>query len=239
MSNLYLVRHGQATFHAASYDQLSEIGEAQARRLGRFWLDRRVAIDEVYTGPACRHRQTAEFIGELYRCERRHWPTPVILPELDEHRVEGLIRNRIEEITSSHPSVEPLAAAYARSKTTTDTERSFQRLFEAVTQLWIRDEVVDSTEESWTSFRERVQSGIEQMRNGGGSGRIVVAFTSVGPIAAALRFALACSDQTAVELGWRIRNCSLTQFVFTTGRFTLDRFNSLPHLDDDDLLTYR
>ena len=39
MSVLYLVRHGQASFGAADYDQPSERGLQQARRLGD-WLAR-------------------------------------------------------------------------------------------------------------------------------------------------------------------------------------------------------
>ena len=34
MSNIYLVRHGQASFGAADYDQLSELGLRQSALLG-------------------------------------------------------------------------------------------------------------------------------------------------------------------------------------------------------------
>jgi len=36
MGTLYLVRHGQASYGAADYDQLSPRGALQARRLGSF-----------------------------------------------------------------------------------------------------------------------------------------------------------------------------------------------------------
>ncbi len=42
-----------------------------------------------------------------------------------------------------------------------------------------------------------------------------------------------------MELNWRIRNCSLTEIVFTRDRVTLDSFNGIPHLDDPALWTYR
>ena len=42
-----------------------------------------------------------------------------------------------------------------------------------------------------------------------------------------------------LELSWRLRNCSLTEFVFTRGRVTLDSFNAVPHLGDAARWTYR
>jgi broad specificity phosphatase PhoE len=71
-----------------------------------------------------------------------------------------------------------------------------------------------------------------------GSGRRVAVFTSGGVIGTSVRLALAAPDRTAMEVNWRVRNCSLTEFVFTTGRFSLDSFNALPHLEDPTLWTY-
>jgi len=42
-----------------------------------------------------------------------------------------------------------------------------------------------------------------------------------------------------LELHWRLRNGSLTEFAFTRDRFTLDSFNTVPHLDDPALWSYR
>jgi broad specificity phosphatase PhoE len=36
MGTLYLVRHGQASFGADDYDQLSELGRRQSVRLGEY-----------------------------------------------------------------------------------------------------------------------------------------------------------------------------------------------------------
>ena len=37
MTTIYLIRHGQASFGAESYDQLSPNGELQAKLLGRYF----------------------------------------------------------------------------------------------------------------------------------------------------------------------------------------------------------
>ena len=60
MSVLTLIRHGQASFFADNYDQLSELGERQARALGEYWARRELKFDEVYTGPRVRQSHSAE-----------------------------------------------------------------------------------------------------------------------------------------------------------------------------------
>ena len=92
--------------------------------------------------------------------------------------------------------------------------------------------------EAFAAFRDRVRRGLSRVMERDGSGRRVAVFTSGGVIGAAVRLALDAPDRTALEVNWRVRNCSLTEFVFTTGRFTLDSFNALPHLEDPALWTY-
>ena len=48
-----------------------------------------------------------------------------------------------------------------------------------------------------------------------------------------------CPDRAALELNWRLRNGSLTRLVYSPGRLTLDDFNTIPHLSDPGLWTYR
>ena len=74
MSNLYVVRNGQASFFAEDYDQLSLIGETQARLLGEFWARRNVVFDAVVTGPCRRHVETARLVGQAYEAAGLAWP---------------------------------------------------------------------------------------------------------------------------------------------------------------------
>jgi hypothetical protein len=66
-----------------------------------------------------------------------------------------------------------------------------------------------------------------------------VLFTSVGPISCALVWAIKCTELMGLEVGWRLRNASLTEIVFTRERATLDSFNALPHLAEPGLVTFR
>ena len=46
MSSVILVRHGQASFGKADYDQLSDLGYEQARHLGRVLREREEALTD-------------------------------------------------------------------------------------------------------------------------------------------------------------------------------------------------
>lgn len=62
MAELYLVRHGQASFGAENYDELSSSGRIQSRWLGEYFAQANVQFDRVVMGTMQRHRQTADGI---------------------------------------------------------------------------------------------------------------------------------------------------------------------------------
>ena len=67
----------------------------------------------------------------------------------------------------------------------------------------------------------------------------MVAFTSGGFIGVAVQIALGAPDPSGLEVNWRVRNSSLTEFLFSRGRLSLDSFNAIPHLDDEALRSFR
>lgn len=88
MGTLHLVRHGQASFGAADYDQLSDLGRRQAVQLGRHWADRGIRFDAVITGSLKRHAQTWEGIAEGAGLDLQ----PLVWPGLNEYDSEAVIR---------------------------------------------------------------------------------------------------------------------------------------------------
>ena len=67
MSLLTLVRHGQASFFQEDYDQLSPLGEQQARLLGEHWVRQGVRFDEI----AVLVRAPQHYIGLIEHALRR------------------------------------------------------------------------------------------------------------------------------------------------------------------------
>jgi len=239
MSRLILVRHAQASFFATSYDRLSPLGECQARALGEHWVRLGVGFDEVIVGPRDRQIRTEQIVRSVYEADGKPWPQVEIRPEFDEHSVDQLLGEPLEELLQLHPPLRPLAAEYRNAAVPEQIQRSFQRLFEAICHLWCAGAPGTESIESWKNFQERVESGLQRVLDQPGRNRTIGVFASVGNITAALRFVLGCSPMQAMELGWRLKNCSVTELIFSGKRITLDHFNSLAHLTDPKAWTFR
>jgi broad specificity phosphatase PhoE len=241
VSLLALVRHAQASFFADDYDRLSPVGEAQARELGDYWARRGEVFSEVYVGPRRRQQQTAELAGALCRRAGLPWPEPVVLDQLDEYDLAGLLDRLAPALARRDRAFDDLVGLHRNSQGEDARSRAFQRMFEALLTHWQEapSARAESDLESWPAFRDRVGLGLARVTEGPARGRRVAAFTSGGFIGAAVARALGAPDRTALELSWRLRNGSLTHLLFTPGRLTLDDFNTVPHLSDPALRTYR
>ena len=231
-----MVRHGQGSFHDHDYDQLSARGQEQARRLGAHWAGSRVVFDHVFVGPRRRHRQTLDSLAAAYREQGLPWPQAVELPELDEHSGQHLLHRTLPEAFGQNTSNGALAfdSASPEEMPAPDYLKRFQEL----TRIWVQRKVEMADLESWQDFRKRVHGAIERMISTAGRKSTVVAFTSGGPIAAAVGMALNLGDEQTLELSWMIRNTGYAEFLFSQGRFSLAAFNTHPHLAGSDLLTH-
>ena len=240
MSVLALVRHAQASFFSDEYDRLSPAGEAQARRLGDYWAARGDVVSEAFVGPRQRHQQTAQLVGDEFRRAGLTWPEPVVLPELDEYDLAGLLGRLAPALARQDPAFERLVAAHRLSSEVVERTRTFQQMFEVLLSHW-QTAPTSGVEglEPWREFRARVARGLERMTAGSSGGRRAVAFTSGGYIGAATAGVLGAPDRTALKLSWRLRNASLTHLLFSPGRLTLDDFNTMPHLSDPAHWTFR
>jgi broad specificity phosphatase PhoE len=240
MSVLVLVRHGQASFFAPEYDQLSTVGEDQARLLGEYWIQRNEIFDEIYVGPRIRQQETANIVARQFEILGLPWPRPTIIPELDEYDLNGLL-------TQLAPALAQENATFRELLTVLDEQAAddhdhivrFQRMFEMLLAHWQTMPTTTEMVESWVTFHARVQHGLRRITDLPGKGRHIAVFSSGGFIGTATALALMAPARTALELNWRLRNSSLTRLLFSSGRLTLDEFNSVSHLADSRLWTYR
>jgi broad specificity phosphatase PhoE len=215
MSVLTLVRHGQARPFEKDSDRLSETGELQARALGEYWKRLGVTFDEVWCGSLRRHCQTQALACESFP----DWPQAQVSEDWNEYPAETVIE------TFGSP-IEPGP----------DRNKRFQKMFEGAMLSWLND--TNGTARTYREFRERVLRGLKKIQEGPSNRRVVV-FTSGGPIGLCVQTALAAPEQMFLEVNWRVRNCSLTEFVFSNDRLSLDLFNATPHLTDANLQTFR
>jgi len=239
MSTLTLVRHAQASFFADEYDQLSAVGQQQARLLGEYWVRCKLQFDEVYVGPRQRHQQTAAAVTAVFQEAGLSYQEPVVVDELDEYDLSGILTCLAPNLAHNNREFAALMERQRHGATPEEQARNFQRMFEPLMLHWLSAGDLCDGVESWTAFRARVERGLKRMTDSPTRGRRVVAFSSGGFIGTAVQTVLGAPDRTALELNWRIRNTALTEFVFTRGRVTLDVFNSIAHLADPAMVTYR
>lgn len=239
MGTLTFVRHGQARPFEKESDRLSPLGEQQARALGRYWAERGVQFDEVYSGTLVRQVRTAELVGHCVAEAGQFWPRLQSIPEFNEYDAGGITGKLIPALAERDETFRGLLAAFEANKHAPDRNRHFQKMFEAVTSAWLGGELEVQGVESWSAFRARVQSALQRILGAPGSGRSVAIFTSGGVIGATVQTVLDAPEPQALGINWRVKNCSLTEFTFGGGRISLDSFNTIPHLEDPALRTFR
>ena len=239
MGRLFLVRHAQASFFAANYDKLSELGETQARLLGEHWATRKLHFDRIASGPAARHRHTAQLVADAYRRSNASLPGTLIIPEFDEFQGEAILSSGLPQLLSTNDRIRDLHSAMQEAGNDGEKRAAFQRLFETVISMWVDGVIIVGSVEAWPDFCARVKRALSAFLSEGKRAETSVIFTSGGPVAVAVQRALHLSPQDTLQIAWMSRNCSYTEFLFSRDRLTLSSFNAFPHLTEDALLTYR
>lgn len=222
MSELILVRHGQATPFEQDTDRLSPLGEQQAHALGEFLADLRPT--HVLHGPLVRQRKTAEIAGQ-----GRGWPTPITEPRLAEFDGDGLVNTLALKLAGQDAEFTRLIASFRENRDSPARNPSFQRMLEHLASAWQAGRVLHDDVEPWTEFRKRVQHALNDILDLP-SGSTVLVFTSGGVIGLITALTLDAPDASALKLNWRVKNGSITRLTFGRGRIALDSFNSEAHL---------
>lgn len=212
MGNLYLVRHGQASFGAVDYDNLSDLGVQQSVRLGEYFAQKGIPFDAVLTGSLRRHTQTWKAIAQGAGLNH----VPLVWPGLNEYDSEAVIQ-------AIHP--QPL-----QKPDTPEVYRHHFRLLRDGLRQWMNGVVSPKGMPSYTEFVQGISSALDHVRQNC-SGNVLMV-SSGGPISTAVGHLLGTTPETTIELNLRIRNSSVTEFDFNPKRHALVTYNTLPHLDD-------
>ena len=212
MGTLYLVRHGQASFGADDYDQLSPRGHEQAVRLGAYWRERGLQFDAVLCGTLRRHAQTLQGIQQGLEGT----PEPLLMPGLNEYDSHALIH-------CVHPMPLP------RPDTPELYRQHFRLLCDAMAQ-WMAGTISPAGMPCWDDFSGGVRAALDHVRRQH-TGHNVLLVSSGGPIAAAVGEVLCTPAEVSIALNMRIRNSAVTEFSISPKRLMLQTFNTLPHLD--------
>jgi broad specificity phosphatase PhoE len=212
MGRLYLVRHGQASFGAADYDQLSGLGQRQCERLGAWFRSRGARFDAVLTGTLKRHAQSLAALetGLGARHEAQAWPG------LNEYDSEAVVR-----------------AVHAGALPAPDTPEAVRQHFRLLRQglaAWMAGSVQPAGLPAHADWVAATVAALDHVRAQHAGGDVLIV-SSGGPISHAVGHVLGLAADAVIDLNLQLRNSALCEFKVNPKRHTLVAFNTLPHLD--------
>lgn len=209
MGEVYFIRHGQASYGAANYDKLSDLGHQQSEWLGAHLARSVGGFDRVIHGSLRRHRETLAGIEKSVGNSNA----------IEDERLNEMSYFMMERVfTEKHGTEVP--------REPEDLARHFVRVMKA----WEEGEIPDEPE-SYTSFQTRVlQSLMEHAR----LGERVLLVSSGGPKGVALRHVLGLDLATMTNLILLTHNASVSRFAVSEDGLRLLQFNGISHLEQSD-----
>ena len=216
----HLVRHAQASFGAADYDNLSPLGHRQSEALGAAMAHQGIRPDRVFIGAQKRHRQTWEGMAKGLGCDLE----PTVLPGFNEFDFKGLLDARF----ASEPAPEGVHS---------DRRTHFRKLRETVL-MWQRDEI-DNPPERFADFAARVREARAIVAASGAESPVAV--SSGGAIGQSVAEVMEAPADQMIALQLQVKNCAVARFVIASSGTWLHGFNETPHIDAAnaaEMLTY-
>ncbi|MEI4234350.1 histidine phosphatase family protein [Roseovarius sp. D22-M7] len=208
MSELILVRHGQANRHAtdeAGYDRLSRLGAQQAEWLGAHFAQTNPHFDHVITGTL--HRQTGTATNMGYTITERD--------------------DRLNEL--SYFAIAKSAETLHGIPAPVDANE-YARYLPQVMGHWARGELAD-VPETFEQFTTRITGLVDEARHLPGRKLIV---TSGGVIGLVMRHTLGLDIPSMSKVMLQVMNSSLHRMDHAHDTLMLGTFNATPHLDLPD-----
>lgn len=231
MTEIFFIRHGQASFGSDDYDCLSDLGICQAELLGDYFARMDIHFHAIYSGPLKRQIDTAEIVTKPI--SRSSGPALCITDKFDEFDAEAMIASQVDDMVREDPSLETAAAHFESDF------NSYRLLFDRAIKRMMDGRSNEG--KNLEKFINAVREGIDQVVRENGASKKVAVFTSGGTISAVMQQALKLAPGETIRLAWEIYNTSVSIFNYKKDRLTLKTFNSVSHLElsrDPNLVTY-
>ena len=240
MAAIYLIRHGQASFGKADYDQLSDKGSEQSKLLGKYWQSM-PAPDKLYAGDLLRHGQTLENFMLGYQSKESSVTLHSGFNEF----------NHVELLTCYDPKWKSFADVAASIGQQPSANKVLQKEFSHALERWVGGKHNDDYKEGWPQFKKRCVSALQDVinqelaskrrLNNNNSTQDICIFTSGGVIAVIIQHILGLSDQKTLVVNQQLRNTSVTKLLCSGDNVNIDYLNNYGHLTlaGADWVTFR
>jgi broad specificity phosphatase PhoE len=220
-----LVRHGQASFGAADYDVLSEVGRRQAEIVAASLAERGYHPTRLLSGTLRRQRETAAPFTALGA------PELEIEPRWDEYDPDDVLTHHSESALriEGEREGEPM------------TNRGFQAALEPALAAWVAHAERSPAAQTWPQFSGAGTAALNDLASELTAGQTAVVLTSGGAIAAAVGAVLGASAEVFAALNRVLVNASVTKLAVGSTGINVVSFNDHAHLESVDraLVTYR
>jgi broad specificity phosphatase PhoE len=206
MPLIALVRHGQASFGAVDYDELSTVGRQQAGIVGAELARRGLRDPELVSGSLRRQRDTARLLTAAAGVAR-----PARIDERwNEYDHHVLVRRY-------HDPGRVAAAA--------GDSRAFQGLLDEALTAWS----TDADDPGWAEFTGRAAAALDELVARLPAGRDAIVVTSGGVLAVLAAGLLAAPAASAVALNRVAVNAAISTVVVGRSGTNLVSFNDHAH----------
>lgn len=239
MSDIYLVRHGQAGTRR-SYDSLSELGRRQSRLLGEYFVSQNIKFARAFSGELSRQRQTAEAARAGYG---EAFPEITPDPGWNEFDLDRMYREIAPQLCAADPEFQREYEAMrdqvrkSAESHSNDVNRRWLPCDSSVVNAWI-DARHAYSGETWQQFHQRVANSRQKLTSTSKDDNIIV-FTSATPIAILTSLALNIDGSRLLHLAGVLQNASFTVLRMRGENLRMFSFNNTPHLSSSELRTFR
>ncbi len=220
ITNLYLIRHGQASFGEKNYDNLSKKGDKQSIALGKKLLKNNIFFDQTIIGPLNRHQQTFDGINKGYGGDLND---PSIIDEFAENQLMEIAQYFIPKMLKTDKNIKEIFNAVPFWK----RKRKFLEYFNIIAKKWIHNELDLSEKgfESYDNFRERIRLAKSKVSSLMSENKNTMVVSSGGAITGVYAECHPLTVDEIMKLNFKIKNASITLFKKENDTFTLHTFN--------------
>jgi broad specificity phosphatase PhoE len=214
---ILLIRHGQASYGTADYDELSPRGREQASAVAQELIRRGVAVRQIISGTLRRQLDTAGPVAAALGL-------PVTVePRFNEYDMDDILagHGNTPVRTTTAPGAEVISSA------------EYQQILERAMLAWIVADDKTPCEESWPQFAVRTAAALTDLAASLSSGSTAVVSTSAGVIAALCCEILRLPAETMIRLNRVSVNGSITKLTSGRSGISFVSFNEHAHLEYD------
>ena len=237
MSQLLLIRHAQASFLSAEYDNLSEKGLQQSRILGDYLVESGFTFDCAYVGTLRRQQQTYQKVKEAYLERGQFFPEATVYEELNEYKGMDIMGTVREELVQHHPNF----TAWFKEMDKAPNHKTKMKMVVTFLNMWATESLgfdLPPGAQTWQAFKSTAEKGLKMMIKGNEKGKSIAAFSSGGCIAAMLGKIVGTNNpEKSMGFNLVMRNTAISEVLFSGSRLSMKSFNTLPHLTEEMITT--